>query len=281
MLPKGKGWFIWRIDLTEGGDPEMIARVMHDGGFNHVILHIHDGYLPENAPSLGGRILDPFVDELKRAGIRCWGWGAVYATTWAAGADIAIRRCQELELDGYIVDAEAAMKSAPGQAEQLMARLRHGLGEEYPIGLSSYRYPRYHPTLPWVPLRSRMTFDMPQVYWQSAHNPAEQLRSSYAEFSRMYPNLPYLATGAAYKTGGWRPTRDDVIRFLDCAKNELNLPGANFWVWHQCRRDLPDVWDAIYNYRWDVTPPPPEPTIEEKIAILWREACDHGWNLEP
>lgn len=279
MIPQGKGFFIWRIDLTEGGSPDAIARLAHDGGFNHLFLHIHDGYLPENAPSLGGRWLDDYVAALKSAGVSVWGWGAVYATSWAAGADIAIRRVQELELDGYIVDAEAAMKGFSLQAEQLMTRLRAGLGESVPIGLSSYRYPHYHPTLPWVPLRAKMSFDMPQVYWQSAHNPVQQLESSLREFAAMYPSLPYIPTGAAYKVGGWAPTRDDVLAFLDAAKNIYKFGGVNFWVWYQCRRDLPDVWDAIYNYRWPIETVPEPLTMEQKVERLWQEAALHGWDL--
>ena len=74
---------------------------------------------------------------------------------------------------------------------------------------------------------------MPQVYWEQAHNPGEQLERSLAQFENLGYPLPMVPTGAAYGGSGWYPTSDDIVEFMDKAV-ELGMTGASFWSWDYC-----------------------------------------------
>lgn len=265
-IPRGKGWYIWLVKNTMGGDPVKLAAEAKKQRLGHVLFHIHDGYLA--ATQLNGEgDLTPYITEMKKVGIECWGWGAVYRGTWSAGADRVIEAFKKYpDLVGYVIDAENGMSNSPKEAEALMNKLRAAL-PYLPIGLSSYRYPSYHMDLPWSAFRNYCDFDMPQVYWEQSTNAGYQLQKSYKEFQNMFPKLPYIPTGAAYKVGTWKPTTSQVKEFLDTAK-ALALPGANMWVWYQAQRDLPDVYAFFSSYYWN-----PEVileiTLEEKVKKLW------------
>lgn len=269
-LPKGKGWFIWVITQTMGGNPAAIAAAAKAAGIGHVFWHIHDGYLSETRVP-GGADLTPFIAAMKAVGIESWGWGAVYRTTWSQGCDRVIEAMRKHpDLVGYILDAEAPIKGSPAEARAIMDKLRYFL-PNMPIGLSSYRFPRYHPDLPWAEFRSKCDFDIPQVYWEqntADSAGANQLQASYDEFKNMTPKLPFVATGSAYKAGGWQPTPKQVQGFLEQGK-KMGLSGVDFWVWYHTQLYLPEVYNTIMNFKWDVTPEQPEPDLEGKVDKLW------------
>jgi hypothetical protein len=129
-----------------------------------------------------------------------------------------------------------------------------------PMGLSSYRFPSLHPTLPWDVFRGYVDFDMPQVYWMLAHNPGEQLRRSFVEFNRFARKLPYVPTGAAFTEYGWAATKSDVIQFMDVCV-ELGIKAWNWWEWSFALITLPDLWPAIFHYE------APAPVIGDEIMV--------------
>jgi SnoaL-like domain len=118
-----------------------------------------------------------------------------------------------------------------------------------PMALASFRFPSYHPQLPWKAFLDRCDYNMPQVYWEQVHNPATQLTRSVQEFQALTPFRPIVPIGPTYKTGGWAPTENDITEFLNTAKS-LNLSGVSFFSWDECRRDLPKLWPVIANYAW-------------------------------
>ena len=272
-LPKGKGWFIWVLKETLNGNPEALAKAAKAAGVGHLIFHIHNGYLNEKQCT-GGMDLTQHIKEANDEGIECWGWGAVYRSTWSQGADRVIEaRRKYPTLKGYILDAEAQIKGSPGEAAALMKKLR--LYEpDMPIGLSSYRYPNLHPDLPWKEFRNQCDFDLPQVYWEQCFGDncgSAQLQGSYNEFQKLLPKLPYCATGPAYKIGGWAVTEKQVQGFFLKAK-ELGIPAVNFWVWYQAQLNLRSVFDNIQLTLFGeiyIPPPPPPLTTEEKVNKLW------------
>ena len=107
---------------------------------------------------------------------------------------------------------------------------------------------------------------MPQVYWVKAHNPEDQLTRCVQEFQRITPYRPIIPTGSAYKSGGWQASPEEVTLFLETAQN-LNLTAANFWEWANCRKYLPNVWDAIRDYPWPVGPALPD-IVQQYIDAL-------------
>lgn len=271
-LPKGKGWFIWVVSQTMGGNPVALAAAAKQAGVGHLMFHIHSGYLNELQVS-GGMDLTPFIAAANAQGIECWGWGAVFKSTWSQGCDRVIEaKKKHPTLVGYILDAEAPIKGAYNEAAAIMNKLRYFL-PDMPIGLSSYRYPSLHPTLPWKEFRAKCDFDMPQVYWEKCLSDTcgtVQLLGSYNEFKAMDIKLPFAATAPAYKVDAWQPTVKQIDGFFATAEH-LNLAAVNFWVWYQAQRDLNALYNYIQTYQFgepDVPEPPPL-TLEEKVNRLW------------
>ncbi len=267
VLPAGKGAFIWQPDLVEGGDPDKLVAAVGSAGFGHVVFKVANDTHAYPYDAAKRAMLVAMVRALKLAGVQVWGYGYVYLVDPAGEAAIAIRQVNELELTGYYIDAEGEAKG-PGKdvaANTFMTRLRSAY-PDLPIGLCSYRYPSYHPELPWEAFRRLCSFDAPQVYWVGAHDPVTQLNKSYGEFQAMTPRLPYAPVGSAYQAGTWSPTAGDWVAFLDCCR-VLGFSGANFWEWAKTKTYLPNLFDAIAGYSWPL-PEPPAPPEPEPDAVL-------------
>jgi hypothetical protein len=268
MHLQGKGMYLWKISQAEGGDPAAIAHAAEQAGLTHVLLKIADGNYPYNVDlSTGKDLVWPVVQSLRSRGIEVWGWHYVYGYEPVKEADVAIARIRSLDLAGYVIDAEAEYKQ-PGKevaARQFMARLRSAL-PTYPIALSSYRYPSYHPQFPWKPFLEKVDLNMPQVYWLLSHNPGDQLARSVQEFQSMTPYRPVIPTGAAFKQGSWSPTEADILDFFQTAQR-LNLSAANFWEWTNCRLHPPGIWKVMSEFQWK-TPAVVEDIVKQYVNAL-------------
>lgn len=259
MTLQGKGYFIWQIRNAEQGNANAIADLAAQANLSHVLIKIADGIYNFNVDlQTGVDLVPPVVDALRRRGIQVWGWHYIYGIDPTREADRAVLRVKQFNLDGYVLNAEAQYKQ-PGKeaaARLFMSRLRAGL-PNLPVALSSYRYPTFHPQLPWQAFLEKCDYNMPQVYWMQSTNAGEQLARSVREFQAITPFRPIIPTGSAFKEHGWVPTPAQVVEFLRTAQ-ELNLSGANFWEWANTRNYLPAIWDAIRDYPWTVAPPEPD-----------------------
>ncbi len=222
----------------------------------HVLIKIADGAAPFNIARENSTDLVPSVVEaLKTAGLQAWGWQYIYGYDAQGEAQMAIKRLQSLGLDGFVIDAEGEFKQ-PGRASaaRRYAQELRSAFPDLPLALSSYRFPSYHRAFPWSEFLEVCNLNMPQVYWEKAHNPAAQLKRCVSELTSLKPSLPVVPTAPAYKTGGWRPTPQDLTEFLDCV-HELKLNAANFFSWDECSRDLPELWKTMSEHAWP-TPVP-------------------------
>jgi len=264
----GKGWYIWQIRRCEGGVPAAIANEAAAANLSHVLIKIADGVSAYNLdPISGADLVPPVIQALRARGVLCLGWQYVYGYNPVGEANIAIQRIQQLGVDGFVIDAEDQYK-LPGRdvaATTYMTRLRAAL-PTLPMALSSYRYPTYHPQLPWVEFLTYCDYNMPQVYWVEAHNPAEQLIRSVREFQAITPFRPIIPTGSAYVQGDWAPAPLEIIEFLQTAQM-LNLTAANFWEWGHTRLYLPELWDIVKLYPWESEP-------EEDILVRYFSALN-------
>jgi len=91
---------------------------------------------------------------------------------------------------------------------------------------------------------------MPQVYFEFAHNPEEQLERSVAQYAALQPARPILVTGPTYNHNAWRPTADEVTRFLRKTR-EMGIAAANFWAYDfATRSSMIDLWNAVAAFDW-------------------------------
>ena len=251
MALLGKGFWIWQVLNTEGGNADTIANMAQEANLTHVPIKIADGTSPYNVDrKTNVDYVLPIVQALKSRHIQAWGWHYVYGDDPTGEANIAIQRVQQLGLDGYIIDAEVEYQ-APGKdaaARTYMAALRRGL-LDFPIALSSFRFPTYHSTFPWKDFLEKCDLNMPQVYWEQVHNPIYQLNRSLTEFKAISPFRPIIPTGPTYTEGGWVPTDLEILDFLNAARS-LNLPAVNFFSWQECRKYMNPLWYTISSYSW-------------------------------
>ncbi|RPI35175.1 MAG: hypothetical protein EHM70_00445 [Chloroflexota bacterium] len=269
MSLQGKGFFTWKVANCEAGNTTAIASLAKAANLTHILVKIANGSATYNVdPTSGVDLAQRLVQALHAVGIQAYGWHYVYGDSPISEANIAIQRILQLGVDGYIIDAEAEYKK-PGKkeaAKKFMNQLRLTL-PNLPIGLSSYRYPSYHPELPWREFLEKCDFNMPQVYWMQAHNPGEQLNRCVREFQAMTPYRPIIPTGAAFREHGWQPTAAEVLEFLQTAKR-LNLAGANFWEWSDARSGkLPGLWEQIRDFSWTQAPAPQD--ITERLIAAY------------
>ena len=259
MNLNGRGFYIWKIPNCEGGDPERIAETALQARLSHVLIKVADWYQPYNITDSGVDLVPPLVKALRSRGIQAWGWQYIYGSEPAREAQMAARRIQALDLDGFVIDAEIEYEQPRRDeaARRYCGDLRAAI-PSLPIALSSFRFPTLHMSLPWKVFLEHVDFSMPQVYWEKSHNPGDQLKRTVREFRNLTPIRPIFPTGAAYKWGGWKPTTADLIEYLRTVE-EIGLPGTNFWVWEQCRRDLPEFWEIIAQPELPEPEKPPEP----------------------
>lgn len=257
MAIHGKGFYLWKVKATEGGDPDAIARTAREAGLDHVLIKVADGPYRYNYDWRNRVDLAlPVIRALKAAAVSPWGWHYVRGADPAAEARVAADRVLALDLDGYVIDAESEYKGRREQARDFMKLLRRELPST-PIALSSYRYPSLHPTLPWSEFVDRCDILMPQVYWQGSANPAYQLRRTVSEYRRLSAGKILVPTGAAYAEHGWQPDAHQVLSFIDQARR-LDLPAVNFWEWTAAR--ALGLWEVVRDAPFGgQAPPAPAP----------------------
>jgi hypothetical protein len=268
MTLQGKGFMIWKVPSCEKGDANVIAAEAKKAGLTHVLIKVANGIYPYNIEKETKKdLVPPVVFALKEQGIQVWGWHYVFGDYPIREAEIAVTRVKQLGLDGYTIDAEAEYKR-PGMedaARRFMAKLREGIPNTK-VSLCSYRYPNLHREFPWKAFLEKSDYNMPQVYWEQAHNAGEQLKRCVKQFMELAPFRPIMPMGPVYKTGGWLPYAADITDFLVTARH-LNLSAANFFAW-DWRSILSSLWDAAARFPWPTAPVVPKDMPQMVIDTL-------------
>ncbi|MCJ7735107.1 MAG: nuclear transport factor 2 family protein [Anaerolineales bacterium] len=266
--------FIWIIRNCHNGSVSEITNKAVNSNYSHVLIKVANGIYSYNYDwEKQIDLVPPLVAALKSAGIQAWGWHYLFGDQPVEEAQKAISRIRQLGLDGYVLNAEGHYKGKYNAATTFMNQLTASI-TNIPIGLSSYRYPSYHPQLPWDEFLKKCDLNMPQVYWMFAHNPGAQLKQSITEFQNLKYTPPIFPTGAAFTEYGWTPTISEINEFMQKAK-DLKLPGINFWEWSNLHNYLPaEYYRTIRDFQWDSGPTPPKDIAELFIAALNAHSTD-------
>jgi hypothetical protein len=266
MTLYGKGYYMWQLPHCDGGIPENIAWRVKNAGLSHVLIKIADGpnwkynYDYQTKTDL----IPPVANALREIGVQVWGWHYIRGDDPLGEARIAVNRMTELALDGYTMDPEWEYK-APGKdaaARAYLEELRSGL-KNTPVALSTYRFPKWHPEFPFVDFLRGCDINMPQVYFEGAHNPEHQIDLCIQQYMEIQPALPIIPTVSTYASDTWRPTPDEITRFLQHAKN-LGLTAVNAWSYDfATNRYYIDLFSAVADFPWP--PAPPVADIPEQV----------------
>ena len=216
MALMGKGYFIWQIPRCEGGVPSRIASRAKEAGLSHVLIKIADSSnWPYNVDlSTNVDLVLPVLQALRAAGIQVWGWHYVRGDDPVGEARLAIRRISDLGVDGYVIDAEAEYKEEGKRpaAKRFMHEMRAAL-PDLPMALSTYRFPKLHAALPYAEFLEGCDYAMPQVYFEKAHNPEQQIEATVEQYMALRPARPVIPTAPTYATSVC-PAASSVTQWL-------------------------------------------------------------------
>lgn len=275
---QGKGFFIWQIQKCEDGNADRIVEAAAAANLKHVTIKIADGVHAYPEPR-HETLLRNAVFALKQAGFAVWGWQFIYGRNPRnptdrqpiAEADIAVQRVRDLGLHGFAIDVENTghpvftYHGDADDAEVYLERLRGGLGQR-PIALASHRFFN-QPRIPFNAFLRACDLVMPQVYWVKG-DPMNNLLSSYRQYRKAAPHLPYVPIGSAYFERDWGAKPEEVLRFLVVSQG-LGLPGVTFWSWQDARADPrfgTQLWDVVAFHKWETDPSSPLETSKRWVT---------------
>ena len=241
--PLGKGFFVWNLPNSAGGDPVRLVAKARAAGLGWVAFKCHDG------TNLHSGDLTPWVTACRAADIDVWLWGYNYAIDPAGEATVAAARCEQFGARGYIINAEHEYKER-GAAATTWGQTFKRLRPDVKLGLSSYRYPSLHRAFPFAEFAAVCDFHTPQVYWllnTTPTTPTAQLARSIRELRAIRP-LPVVPTGCAFPFQGWRPTVFQLDNFHQATITE-NCPGVAWWSFESAEAE-PEFWNAIEAHQW-------------------------------
>jgi hypothetical protein len=228
----GSGMWIWYLSKSAGGDPAAIAAQAAAHGVSTVFVKSADG------TNVWSQFNATAVAALKAAGLRVCGWQFVYGREPVNEA-IAAAAAKDAGADCFVIDAETSYEGRYAQAQRYMTKLRELVGTDYPVGLTSFPYVDYHPSLPYSVFMAPgggATFNLPQVYWKTIGDTVDESLAHTYEW-----NLPYET--AIYPLGQTYdgPRAADVRRFRQLS-TAYGARGVSWWVW-QFASD--SDWDAL------------------------------------
>lgn len=227
----GNGMWIWYLSRSHGGSVARIAAQAKAHGVRTIFVKSAD------AANVWSQFSASTVSALQAAGLKVCGWQFVYGND-PIGEARAAAAAKDAGADCFVIDAEGAYEGKYAQAQRYVAKLRELVGDDYPIGLTSFPYVDYHPAFPYSVFMApgAATFNLPQVYWKTIGDPVDRsLAHTYTW------NTPYKTAifplGQTYD----RPRAADIRRFRQLS-DAYGARGVSWWVWQYASAS---DWNAV------------------------------------
>ena len=228
----GQGMWIWYVTRSNGGSLPSIVAQAHAAGVSTLFIKSSDGssnYWSQFSPQL--------VAELHANGLRACAWQYVYGAGAAGEASLGARAVAN-GADCLVIDAEAEYEGRYAAAQIYINNLRAKIGPSFPVGLASFPYVSYHPSLPYSVFLGPggAQYNAPQMYWKAIGTSVDTVYANTYIANRIY-GRPIFPLGQTY--GG--ATASDILRF----RREAVLygaTGASYWDWQETS---PAGWGAL------------------------------------
>lgn len=248
----GQAMWVWLLDKTEGGKPAAIAARARAAGVSAVYLKSGDG------SSVWRQFTPAVVTALKAAGLRVCAWQFVYGRSPLEEARVGAAAVTR-GADCLIIDAESTYEGRYASAAAYMTALRAKIGRAFPVGLTSFPYVDYHPTLPYSVFLGAggAQVNLPQIYWKDIGDKVDASMAKTMMLNRVYAR-PILPIGQLYQA----PPTKDVLRFGRLAA-AYGAPGLSWWEWTFAPQRLWNVLPRIV------------PSAQAKATL------DPGWPVLP
>lgn len=225
-----QGMWIWYVAKTEGGDLAKIVRKAKRAKVRTLFIKSGDGvnYWQQ---------FDLAAAPLKAAGLRVCAWQYVYGADPVAEADVAARAVTA-GADCLVIDAEREYGNRYEAAQTYITTLRARIGPDYPLALTSYAYPDYHPTLPYSVFLGPggATWNLPQMYFKAFGKPVSEVFAHTYGSSQVYGRA-IRPLGQTYDGVGAK----QVIEFRKYARL-YGARGYSWWAWTNTGRG---AWIAL------------------------------------
>jgi hypothetical protein len=252
----GDGMWIWYVSQSSGGTVTSISQQALGSDVGTVFVKSGDGVTPWSQFNSG------LVNSLKDAGLRVCAWQFVYGERPVREANVAALAVKQ-GADCLVIDAESHYEGRYAAAQKYMRRLRARVGEEYPLGLSSFPYVDYHPGLPYSVFLGpgNAQVNLPQIYWKAIGGGVDAV----VEHTYL-TNLPYESAIAPIGQLYQDPPVRQIKRFRKLVA-AAGAPGVSWWVWqHANNRE----WNAVTAGVGE----PLEPLVPELVTLTSKSRGD-------
>ena len=115
---EGKSIFLWNVPSVANGDPQQIATLLHNAGFQTVIVKGGSGnavYVPPIFPfakwNKKPNITPELIQALHNVGIKVAGFGFCYGIDPVGEGSVAAKLLTNLDLDAWVWDVEDSFES--------------------------------------------------------------------------------------------------------------------------------------------------------------------------
>jgi hypothetical protein len=248
----GKGMWIWKFGLSQGGDADAIVARASAAGLRQLWVRVGDS----QSGFYAADVLAALVPRAHRAGLSVIGWGFPYLFDPAADARWSTaatswRGPDGSRLDGFSPDIELSTEGVLLTERRITVYLGliRNAAPDTMLVATVYRptdklwtgtYP-YHAIAPYVDAFA------PMVYWGCTEPGAATLEA----VERLATLKPVHVIGQGYDAGpeGGRtgaPSAAETVRFLDVARR-AGASGASFWVWQSIDNEQ---WNAVSSFPW-------------------------------
>ena len=249
----GKGVWIWKYRMSEGGDTAALVARAARTGLRQLWVRVGDS----KDGFYGAGVLNDLVPAAHAAGIRVMAWGFPYLydpagdAAWT-NAVLAWRSRDGSGVDGFSPDIETASEGTALSARRAVLYLslvrpgaaasgRPLVATVFPptdAQLASY---------PFAAMAAYVDAFAPMVYW-NCREPGDAAASAIA---RLSPLAPVHVIGQGYDMGpeGGRigpPSGQEILRFFDVARRS-GARGASLWDWQEMTADH---WSAVAGAFW-------------------------------
>lgn len=227
----GQGMWIWQLPKAAGGDPVGIAAQAQAAGVDTLIIKAAQG------PTRWTQFSPDLVSTLQAEGFTVCAYQRLEGKRMVAQA-AAAAAAVEAGADCFVIDAEAELEGRYPQARQYVAALRERIGDDFPVGFTSFPYADYHPLLPYSVFLGPggATVNLPQIYWKDIGDSPSAAFAHTVAANRLY-GTPLAPVGQLYA----KPSSRDVLTFRRLAL-AYGVQGTSWWSWDSA---VSSGWRAI------------------------------------
>jgi hypothetical protein len=250
---RGNGMWIWQLGRAERGDVGAIAARARLAGVSTVYVKAGDGTTrwPQWTSAL--------VQALAAQGIRACAWQFVYGDDPAGEAAVTVDAIRQ-GAACFVIDAESKYKTRYREAQTYLTAVRDAVGDDFPLGLTTFAYVDYHATFPYsVFLGPRgAQANLPQVYWKDFGDAVDAASAHAFAHNRIY-GRPIAPIGQTYQ----EPAPADMTRFR-ALWAAYGSAGLSWWSW---QHTTPSGWATL-----NQPAPPPAGVPDPGYPALGRGA---------